>query len=160
LHLSLFHWSLLLIQSITAYPSLRVRLFGDRSYYAALVTIALPIALQNLITSSLGMVSMVFIGQLGDDTVAALGLANQAFFLLNLALFGVFSGTAMFTAQLWGKRNLIGIHKVLGISLGLALVIYAFLPPLISSSRLPCALLLSCAVLGRCACRSPSASSP
>jgi putative MATE family efflux protein len=69
------------------------------------------------------MVSMVFIGQLGDDTVAALGLANQAFFLLNLALFGVFSGTAMFTAQLWGKRNLTGIHKVLGISLALGLIV-------------------------------------
>jgi putative MATE family efflux protein len=112
-----------LIQSENAHPSLFVRLFGDRGYYAALVTIALPIALQNLITSSLSMVSVVFIGQLGDDAVAALGLANQAFFLLNLALFGVFSGTAMFTAQLWGKRNLAGIHKVLGLSMGLGLIV-------------------------------------
>jgi len=98
-------------------------MFGDRGYYAALFTIALPIALQNLVMSSLNMVSVVFIGQLGETTVAALGLANQAFFLLQLSLFGVFSGTAMFTAQLWGKRNLEGIHKVLGLSLGLGMIV-------------------------------------
>lgn len=109
--------------SVTAHSSLLVRLFGDRGYYAALFTIALPIALQNLVMSSLNMVSVLFIGQLGETSVAALGLANQAFFLLQLALFGVFSGTAMFTAQLWGKRNLEGIHKVLGLSLGLGLII-------------------------------------
>lgn len=103
--------------------NLLVRLFGDRGYYAALFTIALPIALQNLVMSSLNMVSVVFIGQLGESSVAALGLANQAFFLLQLALFGVFSGTAMFTAQLWGKHNIEGIHKVLGLSLGLGMLV-------------------------------------
>ena len=112
-----------MVQSSPAPSSRLVRLFGDRAYYAVLVTIALPIALQNLVTSSLNMVSVIFIGQLGDDAVAALGLANQAFFLLNLAIFGVFSGTAMFTAQLWGRRNLTGIHKVLGISLSLGLIV-------------------------------------
>ena len=72
-------------QPLTAQPSLLVRLFGDRGYYAALFHIALPIALQNLVTSSLSMVSVVFIGQLGDATVAALGLSNQVFFLLTFS---------------------------------------------------------------------------
>ena len=112
-----------MLQVIPARQTLLVRLFGDRGYFVALFTIALPIALQNLIMSSLNMVSVVFIGQLGETSVAALGLSNQAVFLLQLALFGVFSGTAMFTAQLWGKRNLEGIHKVMGLSLGLGLVL-------------------------------------
>ena len=112
-----------MVQAVPARLPLLVRLFGDRGYYTALFTIALPIALQNLVMSSLNMVSVVFIGQLGEKSVAALGLANQAFFLLQLALFGVFSGSAMFTAQLWGKRNVEGIHKVLGLSLGLGLLV-------------------------------------
>ena len=112
-----------MLQAIPVRLPLLVRLFGDREYYSALVTIALPVAVQNLVTSSLSMVSVVFIGQLGEQTVAALGLANQAFFLLNLALFGLFGGTAMFTAQMWGKRNLEGIHKVLGLSLALGLLV-------------------------------------
>lgn len=110
-------------QTLTVQPSLLVRLFGDREYYSVLFRIALPIALQNLVTSSLNMVSVVFIGQLGDATVAALGLSNQVFFLLTLALFGVFTGTAMFTAQLWGKKNIEGIHKVLGLSITLGLIV-------------------------------------
>lgn len=112
-----------MIQALPIRPPLLVRLFGDRGYYVALFTIALPIALQNLVTSSLNMVGVVFIGQLGEKSVAALGLANQAFFLLNLAVFGVFSGTAIFTAQLWGKDNITGIHKVLGLSMMMGLTL-------------------------------------
>jgi putative MATE family efflux protein len=62
------------------------------------------------------------IGQLGAAPVAAVGLANQIFFLLNLVLFGITSGCAMFTAQLWGKRDIANIRKVLGLALTLGLV--------------------------------------
>jgi putative MATE family efflux protein len=48
-------------------------------------------------------------------------LANQIFFLLNLMLFGITSGSAMFTAQLWGKRDIPNIRKVLGLALTLGL---------------------------------------
>jgi len=93
--------------------------FSDRVYFKELWHFALPIALQNLITSSLNLVSVVMIGQLGDAPVAAVGLANQIFFLLQLVLFGINSGAAMFTAQLWGKRDLPNIRKVLSLALAL-----------------------------------------
>jgi len=114
-----------LIDTLAVRPSIFVRLFGNREYYEALLKIALPVAFQNLIMSSLNMVSMIFIGQLGETSVAAIALANQVFFLLQLALFGLFSGSAMFTAQLWGRRNLVGIHKVLGLSLSLGVLVAA-----------------------------------
>lgn len=69
------------------------------------------------------MVGVVMIGQLGDAPVAAVGLANQIFFLLNLMLFGITSGSAMFTAQLWGKRDVPNIRKVLGLALTLGLTL-------------------------------------
>jgi putative MATE family efflux protein len=87
------------------------------------VKVGLPIALQQLIMSSLNMVGVVMIGQLGDAPVAAVGLANQIFFLLNLMLFGITSGSAMFTAQLWGKRDVPNIRKVLGLALTLGLTL-------------------------------------
>jgi putative MATE family efflux protein len=71
--------------------------------------------------SSLNMVGVVMIGQLGAAPVAAVGLANQIFFLLNLILFGITSGFAMFTAQLWGIRDVPNIRKVLGLALTLGL---------------------------------------
>jgi putative MATE family efflux protein len=96
-------------------------LFRDREYYTTLVKIALPIAIQNFISSALNAVGVLLIGQLGDTAVAAVGLANQIFFLLNLMLFGIVSGAAIFTAQLWGKGDRDAIRKVTGLCLCLAL---------------------------------------
>lgn len=91
--------------------------FNDREYFRELWRFALPIVLQNLITSSLNLGSVVMIGQLGDAPVAAVGLANQVFFLFELVLFGINSGAAMFTAQFWGKRDLPNIRKTLSLAL-------------------------------------------
>jgi putative MATE family efflux protein len=95
--------------------------FSDREYYPRLYKIGIPIALQSLIMSSLNMVGVVMIGQLGAVPVAAVGLANQIFFLLNLMLFGIYTGSAMFTAQLWGVKDIPNIRKVLGLALTLGL---------------------------------------
>jgi len=51
------------------------------------------------------MVGVVMIGQLGEVPVAAVGLANQMFFLLQLVIFGITSGAAIFTAQLWESKT-------------------------------------------------------
>ena len=96
--------------------------FHDGIYYRQLFKLALPIAIQQFVTASLNLVAMVLIGQLGEGSVAAVGLANQVWFLLNLLVFGVVSGTAIFIAQLWGKRDTANIRKVVGISLKLSLI--------------------------------------
>ncbi len=93
----------------------------DRFYYTTLLRISLPIVAQNLITSSLNLIDVAMIGQLGETAIASVGLANQIFFLLMLMLFGTYSGVGVFTAQLWGKGDRQGIHKVLGIGLGIGL---------------------------------------
>ncbi len=100
--------------------------FNDREYYARLIKIGVPITLQQLIMSSLNMVGVIMIGQLGDSAVASVGLANQIFFLLTLILFGITSGSAMFTAQLWGVRDIHNIRKVLGLALTLGLLVATF----------------------------------
>jgi putative MATE family efflux protein len=101
-------------------------MFRDKDYLSALFRLAWPIIFQNLISSSLNMVGVVMIGQLGDGSVAAVGLGNQVFFLLNFILFGISSGSAIFTAQFWGKRDIPSIRRVLGFSLGMALAASLF----------------------------------
>jgi Na+-driven multidrug efflux pump len=90
---------------------------ADQEYFRQVVRFALPLTLQNTIMASLNMVSVVFVGQLGDAPVAAIGLANQIFFLLQLVLFGINSGSAMFTAQLWGRQDIPNIRRVLALAL-------------------------------------------
>jgi putative MATE family efflux protein len=92
-------------------------MFRDKTYYSTLVTIALPIIAQNFITSSLNVIDVGMLGQLGETTVAAVGLANQIFFLLVLSLFGAYSGVGVFTAQFWGKQDLQNVRRVQGIGL-------------------------------------------
>lgn len=97
-----------------------IEFYRDREFFELLIKIALPIALQNFIMSSLNMVGTVMIGQLGETMVAAVGVANQIFFLMNLLVFGVVSGAAIFTAQFWGKHDVTNIRKVLSISVTIA----------------------------------------
>jgi len=94
----------------------------DKVYLTSLFTIALPIVLQNFIRSSLNLVAGMMIGQKGDVAVASVGMANQVFFLLNMVLFGITNGCAIFTAQFWGKEDLPNIRRVLGICLVMGVV--------------------------------------
>jgi len=97
-------------------------LFGDRPFYGAMARIAIPIAIQQLVASLLNAIDVVMIGQLGDTAVAGVGLANQIGFLVNLLLFGIGSGAAIFAAQFWGRTDVPNIRRVLGISLLLGLL--------------------------------------
>jgi len=100
-----------------------IDLYRDREYFRQLLKIGLPITFQQFVFSLLNMVGVVMIGQKGEVAVAAAGLANQVYFLYSLILFGIASGAAMFTAQLWGKRDIPNLRKVLSLSLTLSLAV-------------------------------------
>src|SRR5688500_6182215 len=83
--------------------------------------IAWPIIIQQLVFSGLNMLGVVLVGQKGEVSVAAVGLAGQLAFLLNLVHFDIISGTAMFTAQFWGRQDVPNLRRVLGLCLMLAI---------------------------------------
>jgi putative MATE family efflux protein len=95
--------------------------YRDPDYFQNVRRIALPIIVQQLMFSGLNMLGVIFVGQKGDAAVAAVGLAGQIAFLLNLVHFGIISGAAMFTAQFWGKQDIPNLRRVLGLCLMLAL---------------------------------------
>jgi len=88
-----------------------------RQFYKTLFKLAVPVTIQNTITSSLNLVDTIMIGQLGATEVAAVGLANRLFFIFIIIAFAVSSGTAIFTAPYWGKKDVVQIGKVMGIAL-------------------------------------------
>jgi putative MATE family efflux protein len=92
-----------------------INLFNDKSFYRSMLRLAIPIILQNLILSSLNLVDNIIIGGLGETAIASVGLANQYFFLLNLLLFGIASGSSIFTAQYWGNKDIPNIKRILGL---------------------------------------------
>lgn len=72
------------------------------------------IAFQALINSAVNLIDVVMLGKLGDADIAAAGCANQIFFLLTMVLFGTCTGASVFMAQFWGKRDVDGVHRTMG----------------------------------------------
>ena len=94
-----------------------------KGFFTSLVAIAMPISLQALLQNLVNMLDTVMIGRIGSVEIAAVGLGNQIFFILNMILFGITSGGAVFIAQFWGRKDLGGIRKSLGLMTIIAVVV-------------------------------------
>ena len=89
----------------------------DKTFYLTMFAIAIPIAIQNLISSSLNMIDILMIGRVSENALAAVGMANQLFFLFMLISFGVCSGAGIFISQYWGKKDIKRIKSTLGFTI-------------------------------------------
>lgn len=113
-------------------------LFADREFYKTFFRLAIPITIQYFFSASLNLIDNIMVGQLGAAELAAVGLANQVYFLLLLFLLGISGGVSIFAAQFWGKRDLQNIRRILGFSLligGTAALIF-FLASIGNSRRI------------------------
>ena len=97
--------------------------FCDAGFWRVALRLAIPIALQNLLISSFSLIDTLMVGQLGDVALSAVGMAGQWSWMLNIALFGVISGTSLYISQYWGVRDIDGIHRTYGIALTSAVLI-------------------------------------
>ena len=111
-----------------------------QSFYRRIITVATPIIIQNVISTSLNLADTIMIGRLGEAELAGSGAANQIFSIFSILCFGMYSGASVFVAQFWGARDLKSIRKILGFDIYLGLsaaviflgVIQAFAPNLIA----------------------------
>ncbi len=93
----------------------------DKQFYKTFLNIAWPIALQNLVGAALNLIDTLMIGGLGEASVAAVGIANRLFFFFMVSVFGIYSACGIFAAQFWGKKDLLNLHRMMGIMASLAL---------------------------------------
>lgn len=80
-----------------------------------MLSIAIPLTLQNLLFSSFTLIDTVMVGRLGDLPLAAVGMAGKWSWFLNIVLFGCTSGAAVFIAQYFGAGDERGIHRTYGL---------------------------------------------
>ena len=66
-----------------------------RGFYRDVISLALPILLQNLITTSLGLIDTFMVGSLGEAPLAAVSQANIPVFIIQLVFFGMQSGSSV-----------------------------------------------------------------
>lgn len=96
---------------------------GDAPFWRVTLALALPIALQNLLTSSFVLVDTLMVGQLGDIALSAVGMAGQVGWFWQMILFGMCSGMAVLVSQYWGVGKTDRIRRVYGIALTSALLL-------------------------------------
>ena len=82
----------------------------------AVFTIALPIALQNLMSTTASMIDTIMIGSQGELAVAAVGICSQINSLFFSLYFGFAGGSLLFFSQYWGAKDHKGINRTFGIS--------------------------------------------
>lgn len=97
----------------------------DGGFYRTALALAIPIALQNLLTSSATLVDTAMVTSLGDAEISAMGLAGRFAFLLNLICFGFSSGCASLLSQYWGAKELKNVRRSYGFALLLAMSVGA-----------------------------------
>lgn len=85
-------------------------------FYRNILTLALPIVLQNLVTNTLALADTFMVGLLGEVPMAGVTLANIPFYALQMFFFGVQSGAAVLISQYWGKKDRKSISRILGLS--------------------------------------------
>lgn len=96
-----------------------------QQFYKSVLTLVLPMALQNLINVGVQAADVVMLGKLDEAAISAASLAGQVYFIMTLLFFGLTSGAAVLTAQYWGKGDTLTIEKILGLAIRWAVVIAA-----------------------------------
>ncbi len=89
----------------------------DKDFYKSLIKLAIPIALQNLVTFLVGLSDNVMVGALGDSAISGVYMGNQIQTLLQVFSGGIEGAVLVLSAQYWGKRDVSSIKKI--VSLGL-----------------------------------------
>ena len=86
------------------------KFIGDKRFYKKVMSLALPIMLQNGITNLVNMLDNIMVGRLDIASSSGVTVANQLLFVFNLCLFGAISGAGIFGAQFYGKGDQNGLR--------------------------------------------------
>lgn len=95
-------------------------LHQPKGFYKRLFLLALPVIVQNFITTSLGFLDTFMVGLLGSDQMSAVTVANVPVFIIQLIVFGLQSGSSVLISQYWGRGDRESINRVMGIGFFIA----------------------------------------
>ena len=92
-------------------------LFNDRGFWKTSIKLTIPVALQNLLTSSFSLVDTLLVSSLGTVALSSVGMCGQWAWLMNMILVGFCSATTLFVSQYWGVKDDKSIRHYSGISI-------------------------------------------
>lgn len=113
----------------------RTHFFGDKEFFLKLVHIALPMALQSVITMTVNLIDTVMVGKLGDIALSSVNLSGQFPYLYMTVFMGIGNAGMIIGSQAWGNRRPDKVRQMtafcmrLSFALGVVFFFLAFLFP-------------------------------
>ncbi len=92
------------------------------AFLSRMLILAIPIALQNMLTSCAGLVDTAMVARLGNVATSAVGLANRCQLFLQMLIFGICSGGSVLISQYWGARDLEKLRRSYNLGVVLAVL--------------------------------------
>ncbi len=86
--------------------------FADHTFYKKLISLVIPIALQQLMLAIVSASDAMMLNLISQDKMSAVSLATQITFVENLFLAAMTIGLSMLAAQYWGKKDKETFEKI------------------------------------------------
>lgn len=93
------------------------KFIGDKKFYRMVLTLVVPIVIQQGITNLVNLLDNVMVGGLGTESISAVAIVNQILMVFNMTVFGGLSGAAIFGAQFFGKGDQDGMRHTFRVKL-------------------------------------------
>ena len=105
--------------------NIRPKLIGDRAFYAEVISIVIPIVIQNTVSNVVSLLDNVMVGRVGTLQMSAVAIVNQLLFVFNLCIFGGLAGAGIFATQFAGAKDAQGVRYCLRMKWMIAMAMLA-----------------------------------
>ena len=91
----------------------------DKAFYKSVATIAIPIALQGLITSGVNAMDTVMVGKVSETALSGVSLATQFITIFQIFCMGIGMGASVLVARYFGMKDNFSLRKTITVMLRL-----------------------------------------
>ncbi len=81
------------------------KFLGPKEFEKEALAVAVPMMLQQVITSCVNLVDNVMVGQLGDVALSGVAAANRYYMIANFGMMGLMATASIFLAQFFGAND-------------------------------------------------------
>lgn len=95
----------------------------DKGWYKMMLSIAIPMSMQALVTFCVNLIDTIMLGRVGEVALSASSLGSSFFMIVSVIAMGLGCGSSVITAQYWGKRELEPIRQTAAICLKICVAV-------------------------------------
>lgn len=99
------------------------RVFGDRAFYKIVVSIVVPIIIQETISNVVNLLDNIMVGQIGTEEMSGTAISNQLLFVFMLCIYGGISAADIYGAQFYGAKDYKGLRDTMRYKLIISAII-------------------------------------